>query len=130
MSKANLEIVQRSLSHFGETGEPDFRTMHPDVEVHDHDIPDAGTYRGRDGFLSWVEDWESAWESYSMRPENFIDAGDRIVVLLHMTATGGGSGVTVRRQDGMVYELRDGLIVRVDYFNNQRDALAAAGEEE
>ncbi len=130
MSQANMKIVQSAWSHFGETGEPDFKTMHPDVEVHDHDIPDAGTYKGRDDFLRWIEDWERAWQSYSMVPENFIDAGDRIVVLIHMTATGGGSGVTVRRQDAMVYELRDGLIVRVDYFNNRRDALAAAGVEE
>ena len=129
MSQAALEIVQNTWSHFAETGEPDFTTMHPEIEVHDHDIPDAGTYQGHDGFRRWVEDWGNAWEAYSMRPENFIEAGDRIVVFIHMTATGGGSGVTLRRQDAMVYEVRDGLIVRLDYFNNQRDALAAAGLE-
>ena len=127
MSQANLAIVQSAWSHFAETGEPDFTTMHPDVEVHDHDIPDAGTYQGHDGFRRWADDWGRAWETYSMRPENFIDAGDRIVVFIRMTATGGGSGVTLRRQDGMVYEVRDGLIVRIDYFNNRSDALAAAG---
>ena len=127
MSQADLEVVQSTWRRFVETGELDFTTMHPDVEVHDHDIPDAGIYQGHDGFRRWADDWGRAWESYSMRPENFIGAGDRVVVLIRMTATGGGSGVTLRRQDALVYELRDGLIVRIDYFNNQRDALAAAG---
>lgn len=127
MSRDNVEIVQQVWRRFGETGEPDFSSTHPDVEVHDHDIPDAGTYRGHDGFARWMEDWGRAWETYSMRPEEFIDAGDHVVVIVVMAATGSGSGLTVRRQDGLVYELRDGMIVRIDYFNNRRDALRVAG---
>ena len=47
-----------------------------------------------------------------------------------MTATGRGSGITVEREDALVYRLRDELIVRIDYFNNRRDALDAAGLRE
>lgn len=127
MSRDNVEIVKQVWRRFGETGEPDFSSAHPDVEVHDHDLPDAGTYRGHDGFLHWMEHWGRAWETYSLRPQEFIDAGDHVVVIVETAATGSGSGLTVRRQDGMVCELRDGMIVRVDYFSNRRDALRAAG---
>ena len=35
----------------------------------------------------------------------------------------GNSGVTVERDDAMVYEFRGGAIARLDYFNNRADAL-------
>ena len=44
-----------------------------------------------------------------------------------MTAIGRASGVTVERQDAMVFAFRDGEIVRLDYFNNRAQALEQAG---
>ena len=127
MSQENVEIVQQSFVVWGETGEPDWSTMHEEVEVHDHDIMDAGEYRGRSGVERWLEDWSSAWLEFSMDPEEFIDAGERVVFLFRMTATGRGSGVRVERQDAMVFEVRDGMVVRLDYYNNRQQALEAVG---
>ena len=88
---------------------------------------DAGEYRGHVGFGRWVEDWGSAWAEYSIEPEEFIDAGERVVAVVLMKATGLGSGVALERQDAIVWELRDGKIVRVDYYNNREQALEAVG---
>jgi hypothetical protein len=44
-----VEIVQAALEHFATTGEPDWDGLHEDVEVYDHDIMDAGDYRGARG---------------------------------------------------------------------------------
>jgi ketosteroid isomerase-like protein len=127
LSQTNVEIIQHGFVVWDETGEPDWATMHDEVEVHDHDIMDAGEYRGRSGIERWLVDWGSAWTEFSMDPHEFIDAGERVVVLLRMRAKGRGSGVIVERQDAMVFELRDGRTVRVDYFNNPEQGLAAAG---
>ena len=127
MSQENLEMVQQSFVVWGKTGEPEWSTMHEEVEVHDHDIMDAGEYRGRSGVERWLEDWSSAWLEFSMDPEEFIDAGERVVFLFRMTATGRGSGVKVERQDAMVFEVRDGMVVRLDYYNNRQQALKAVG---
>jgi ketosteroid isomerase-like protein len=124
-----VEAVQRSFAVWGETGEPDWTTMHEQIEVHDHDIMDAGEYRGHEGFRRWLTDWSSAWSSFSMDPEEFIDAGERVVVVLRMKATGRGSGVAVERQDAIVAEVRDGMTVRIDYYNNRAQALKAVGLE-
>jgi ketosteroid isomerase-like protein len=129
MSQANVEIVQQSFVVWGETGEPDWSTMHEEVEAHDHDIMDAGEYRGRSGVERWLEDWSSAWLEFSMDPEEFIDAGERVVFVFRMTAKGRGSGATVERQDAMVFEVRDGMVVRLDYYNNRQQALEAVGLE-
>jgi ketosteroid isomerase-like protein len=127
MSQQNVAIIQRSFVTWDETGEPDWDLMHEDIEVHDHDIMDAGEYRGRAGVVRWLEDWGTAWSEFSMEPEEFLDAGERVVAVIRMRARGRGSSVQVERQDALVFELRDGKIARTDYFNDRQQALDAAG---
>jgi ketosteroid isomerase-like protein len=66
--------------------------------------------------------------------QHFVESGEmqgigsRVLVLGRMKARG-ASGVAVERDDGIVYELREGQIVRLDYFNDQslaRTAIDAA----
>ncbi len=131
MSQENVEIMQTGFEHFLATGEPLWSTLDQGVEVHDHDILDAGDYRGHEGFGRWLEDWAFAWSAFTMEPEEFIDAGERVVVVFRMKATGRGSGVEVDRQDAMIWQMgSEGKFVRVDYFNDRAQALAAAGLEE
>jgi ketosteroid isomerase-like protein len=130
MSQENVEIVTRSFEHFERTGEPLFDALDPEVEVHDHDIPDAGNYRGHDGFLKWLTDWSEAWGDFSMKAERWIDAGDRVVLVFQLTARGKGSGVEVKRRDAMVWTLRDGMTIRIDYYNSEPQALEAVGLSE
>jgi ketosteroid isomerase-like protein len=128
VSAEDVEVVRESLRIWLSTGEPAWTLTHEDTEVHDHDILDASEYRGRAGVERWLQDWAAAWSSFSMHVDELIDAGEhRVVALVRMSATGLGSSVSVEREDGIVYELRDGLIARLDYYNNRPDALAAAG---
>jgi ketosteroid isomerase-like protein len=57
----------------------------------------------------------------------FLDAGDSVIVFFRMRTKGRGSGVEVERQDAIVFKLRNGRIVRVDYYNDRKQALEAAG---
>ena len=130
MPQNNVEIARQAFEHFLRTGEPDWERIDPEVEVYDHDIPDAGTYRGHDGYANWVADWGAAWSDFSMEAERWIDAGDKVVFIFRMTAKGKGSGVEVKRRDAMVSTVRDGKTVRVDYYNNEAQALEAVGLRE
>jgi hypothetical protein len=56
MSQEDVQIVQESLERFAATGEPAWDLLDEQVEVHDHDIMDAGDYRGHAGFGRWLED--------------------------------------------------------------------------
>jgi ketosteroid isomerase-like protein len=127
MSRANMELVEAAMEHFAATGEPMWSANHEDVEIHDHDLPDAGEYRGHAGYRRWLEEWATAWSDFSLELDEFIDAGDRVVVVFRLKATGRGSGVTVERRDGLVVTLRDGLAVRLDYYNTREQALEAVG---
>jgi ketosteroid isomerase-like protein len=127
MSRENVDLVQRVLARFVATGEPKWDTSSGEIEFHDHVIMDAGEYRGQTGFGRWLGDWNAAWSEFSIEPEEFLDAGRHVVSFIRMTATGRSSGIAVERQDAMVWEVRDGEIVRLDYYNDRTQALEAVG---
>jgi ketosteroid isomerase-like protein len=124
-----VDLVQGALEGFAATGEPPWEMLHGEVEVHDHDIMDAGEYRGHDGFGRWLEDWAAAWSQYTMEPEEFIDAGERVIAFILQKTTGHGSGIALERHDAMVFAVRDAKIVRLDYYNSRKLALEAVGLE-
>ncbi len=127
MSQENVELIQGVLAGFIATGEPSWDSLDEQIEVHDHDLVDAGNYQGHAGFGSWLENWGAAWSDFTIEPEEFLDAGDRVASVFHMRATGRGSGVEVDRQDAIIWSVRGGKIVRMDYYNNREQALRTVG---
>ena len=107
----------------------------PAIETLDHDLPDAKenlpdakeSYRGFDGYIRWQADWEASWADWQWKPQEFIDAGDRVIAVLKVNATGRGSGVDVERIDPAVFTLRSGKCIRVDYYGSKADALKGRG---
>jgi ketosteroid isomerase-like protein len=53
MSHQNVELIRRGfMAAMHEDWPTAFETLHANAEIHDFDIPDAGIYRGHDGFLA------------------------------------------------------------------------------
>ena len=130
MSQENVEIIRRSLEYFKRTGEWLWDVIDSEIEIHDHDVPDGDVFRGHAGWLEWENTFDSAWEQVSIEPEEYIDAGGDRVVLLHRLAAQGRGGISLERQDGIAYVVRDGRIVRMDYYGSRAEALEAAGLRE
>jgi ketosteroid isomerase-like protein len=127
MSQQNVETVKRRFEHFMATGELPWDLFDQEVAVYDHDTPDQGAYQGHEGVTRWLEDWGAAWAEWGIEPDEFIDAGDSVVIFIRMDTKGRGSGIEVQREDALVYEIRDGMITRIDYYNDRRQALEAVG---
>jgi ketosteroid isomerase-like protein len=127
MSHESVELIQRGFERYLATGELPWELFDEAVEVHDHDTPDQGAYRGHEGLARWLEDWGAAWADWNIEPDEFIDAGNSVVIFIRMNTTGRGSGIEIQRHDALVYEIRDGLVARVDYYNDRKEALDAAG---
>ena len=128
MSEENVELVRRRFAAaLGGDWETALEDLDPDVEVHDYDIPDAGgVFRGHDGYREWVKHWTEGWESTRMEDPEFRSVGDDcVIVLFRMVAVGAHSGLELERDDAVVYRIRAGRIVRVEYFNDQKQALDA-----
>jgi ketosteroid isomerase-like protein len=122
-----VELVGRALEHFVTTGEPPWDSFDEQIEVHDHDTPDQGEYRGHEGVGRWLTEWGAAWGEWSIEPQEYIDAGECVVAVLLMKATGQGSGLALERQDAIVFRVRDGKTARLDYYNSREQALQAVG---
>ena len=127
MSQANVALMNRFYERFLTTGEVPWDMVHERVEVHDHDTPDQGAYLGRDGVERWLQDWSEAWSDWAFEPEEFIDAGNAVIVVIRMHAKGAGSGVELDRQDAIVYRFSEDKILRTDYYNSKQQALEVAG---
>jgi ketosteroid isomerase-like protein len=131
VSQANVEIVRASYQAFNADDMASaLAALDPAIEVFDHDVLDAAeSYRGLEGVARWQAHWEASWASWRWEPEEFIDAGDRVIAVLRVYAKGRGSGVDVERVDGAVWTLRGGKCIRLDYYGSKQQALKAVGLE-
>ncbi len=98
------------------------------VEIDDTDIPEA---TGGDSFLAWIGRWDEAWDGWYVEDVDIRAAGDdQAISLFTMVVKGRGSGVELRRADALLASFRHGKAVKLGYYNDQAQALKAAGLEE
>jgi ketosteroid isomerase-like protein len=130
MSRKNVEIVRRAWDAW-ERGDLAglLETMSDDVVTVRVGL-DNVTYYGKQGFLELTADWSEAFAEWSATPEEFLDAGDRVVVRNHHIARGDTSGAPVESDFWYVYTIRGGKIIRQDFFASRDEALEAAGLRE
>jgi len=130
MSQENVEIVRRTYAAF-ERG--DISAVLDDADpglVTYRADPEAATWHGPEGFLQALADWTEGFDQFSASAEEFIDAGDSVIVRVHQRARGHGSGVPVEADFWFVHTLSDGKITRLDMFASKGPALEAAGLSE
>ena len=85
---------------------------------------------GREGFLAAVEQFAGGFEDFESSSDEIFDHGDQVITYNRTFGRGGGSGATFEQRGACVWTLRNGSIVRVEWFGTQREALKAVGLEE
>ena len=79
-----------------------------------------------EGFVALMREWLSAWERpLTVRPEKFIESGDRILVMINWTGKGRGSGAQIEGSGAHLWTFRDGLVVRYEVYRDRDEARAA-----
>ena len=131
MSEENVETLRALFRKIGrgEQAEALYEVLDPDVEL---DLSgttwlDAGIHRGHADVQSFFRRWVGTWSHFEFAPEQLIDVGDRVVVVLHQVAEGRGSGVKVENRIGQVWTFRGGKAVRWQMFEDPAEAFEAAG---
>ena len=129
MSRENIELARRGYEAFRASSLEDvLDLLHPEIEWSEGtDVPEPQIYRGHDGVRRQQEQFNAAWEEFRIEPEDFIDAGDRIVVLLRIWARGSGSGIEVEGRAAHVWTVHDGRAVRLEMYLDPAKALQAVG---
>jgi ketosteroid isomerase-like protein len=82
---------------------------------------------GRKEARAMWERWDSTWDGLETVPEEFIDAGDRVLVTVFYSARGRGSGIGYEERLFDVYSFSDGQCVRKREFRQRSDAVEATG---
>jgi ketosteroid isomerase-like protein len=115
---AQAEVSQEAFSEFA----------HPDMVIDlSSNVLNPATYEGFDGFQRFVEQVGEAWAAFRMEPEEFLEQGDLVVVLVRAVGTGRGSGVEIEADVAMVFEVREGRIASMRVEPDREAALREIG---
>jgi ketosteroid isomerase-like protein len=134
MSTENIDLVRRVIeaSKRGEMDEV-FAAYHPEIEWRISELPTLSpdfepVYRGHEGIRTFWRTWGEAWETPSFEYEEFIDAGETVVSILSQRVRGRASGIELEWNSyAQNWTIKDGKIVRVQFFASRAEALASAG---
>jgi len=145
VSQENVEIVRAAteavknpegvaqLAH----GELDFTFIDPEIEWDSRGasdlVPDlADVYWGHEGVRTYWRRWLQAWSNLEFDVQDYLDAGDEVVVLVcNQRQWGRYTGILTELPPfALVYTFRDDKIVRFRLFPDHDTALKAAGLKE
>jgi ketosteroid isomerase-like protein len=128
MSEENVEIVRECFEAVrrGDFANAVTHFATDVVYTVSHEVP----VRGPDAVRALWQRWEDTWEQIEMRHEEFLDAGENVVVTTHEVGQGRASGIEVDQRVFNVFTVRDGKIVRKMEFMDRTKALEAAGLSE
>jgi ketosteroid isomerase-like protein len=129
MSQENVAIVRAGIEAFNrrdwdavlEHAAPDFA-----LDMLRAIGPEQRGFYTVDQLRSFLEDLGGPFESHRLEAEEFIEAGDLVIVptTAHVR---GRDGIEVSARTATVYTIRDGAIVRMCMYQELHEALAAAG---
>jgi ketosteroid isomerase-like protein len=129
MSESTVEIVRQIYERWGRG---DFRAG---VELFDPyvqlvlrpEFPESGVHCGPDDIRKYMREFLADLEGAVIVGEEFLDAGDTVVVRVNQQATGAGSGAPVGMRYYQVWSFRGRSVIRIESVRERAEALEAAG---
>jgi ketosteroid isomerase-like protein len=126
------ENVQRTRDFIDAYNRRDFdaatRDFDPDIEwvLPEHQRSDSAI--GVRGIIRFWEGLDETFDELQLKPQEYVDAGDRVATRLRHHALGKGSGLEL---DNELYHQvttfrEDGMIVRIEYVTTWEEALELA----
>lgn len=113
MSEENVEIVRRIYEEWSRGDFSNGEYYADDVEFDMVDWPAPARSRGVAAMAqTWITSL-AAWDGFRSTPTDFVDRGDRVLVLNHIEARGRESGVAVSADTASVFTFEAGKVVRL-----------------
>jgi uncharacterized protein len=134
MSREDVEVLREGYERWNDaykTGE--FQPLieelcDPEIVLRPAGImPDSSEMHGHQGMLQFTTNQAEAFEELSVEPEEFIDAGDSVVVPVRLGGRARHTGIEIEFRLVHVCRLRDEKLTRVDMYATKPEALEAVG---
>jgi len=128
VTRANVEMLERIYGRWAAGDFSDISWMPEEFEfAYSDDFPDPATYRGREqAGRGWAE-WLHGWHDVRISAAEYIDAGEHVVVDIHVRGTGRVSGMAMNEEASNLWTFAGGSPQRIELFSNRVRARAAAG---
>jgi uncharacterized protein len=130
--REDAETLRGAYEAFNEGGVEAFlERLAPEFQLRDRESsPDrAETRYGKQGLKELFDSYMEAFDALRLEPQEFIDAGDQIVVSLHQRVRGKGSGAEVVGNIAHVWTMRGDAPFRLRIFGDKDSALRALQSE-
>jgi ketosteroid isomerase-like protein len=131
----NVDVVRRGWEAINREGLPAAlrlvdEVVDPDIELRATGrLPDVGRVRGHEAFKKWFAQILGTFE-WRLEADEFIDAGDAVVVVARQVTRGRASGAEVSTRPVFVYGFRGGRVTYIDAHRTKSEALKAVGLRE
>jgi ketosteroid isomerase-like protein len=130
MSQENVEMVRRTMEAYVGNREAFYDFMADDIEIRP-DVsrwPEAKPFRGREEFRRFNAEIDQDWEGGGRAEiKEVFPVDERVVVRTDWGGTGRASGIDLRSNLTAIFTVRDGQIIKIEYFFEHSKALEAAG---
>ncbi len=132
MSRENVEIVRSIYAAFAKGDVPAILAlMAPDMEWNEAEnfpYADGNPYRGPEAILGGVfARLGGEWDGFTAAPDEFLDAGDAVLVLGRYTGTFKATGRAVDAQMAHLWRVADGKAVHFQQFTDTLQFARATG---
>jgi ketosteroid isomerase-like protein len=131
VSEANVEIVRRCLDCLNRRDFPMLfdELFSPEIEIDlSRNVFNPDVYRGQAGVERWRNAAEDVWDDLHGIVDEYIDAGDRVIVSVTMIGKGKESGAEVKMHLYSVWTLRDSKVVEIVGGLRERSAALELAE--
>lgn len=130
MESENVVLVRKLLDVYNEKSfAANLDMIDPEIvwDMSRIEFLERAVYRGILELREFTRDWGEGWEFDRVEIEEVADAGDDVVVWVHQTGRGRGSGIEIDQRFAQVWTLRDGRAVGMVMYPTFEEALEAAG---
>jgi|SRR3954471_866511 len=128
MGRENVELVGRAYEVFDTDLDSLMPLLDPGIEwVSPADALEPGTRRGHDGVREAFAATAMAWEEAThVATDFYAPDDDKVLVTVNFQGRGRGSGMQADQTEFHLWSLRDGSVVRFEWFYRREAALRAA----
>jgi ketosteroid isomerase-like protein len=133
VSQENVEVVREVVAaRAAGNRERSLGFLHPEIVVDgSRNVFNPASCVGIDGLRRMASERDDVWEEFRIEAEEFIDAGDQVVVVGRLFGKGRGSGVEVESPTAQVFTVREGRVVRWEFgYADRAEAFKAVGLED